>query len=169
MLRRGRHARAPRIFAAAMRDLECCLRHNVSTRSGAAAAIMRGRWFFFADGPNARGVIQTGFALHDPRYAVCTAPDPVVRFDPNVIPGIGRCGHPPLASWQGVGNGRWRPPPPSGSPTGAFIEAGVPDARYAVQPEQCKLSADSSYARRQAIARPSRRRLPRNVASALRA
>jgi hypothetical protein len=30
---------------------------------------MRGRWFFFADGPNARGMIQTGFALHDPRYA----------------------------------------------------------------------------------------------------
>ena len=60
MLRRGRHAQTPRNFAAAMRDLELCLRHNVSTRSEAAAAILRDRWFFFADGPNARGVIRTG-------------------------------------------------------------------------------------------------------------
>jgi hypothetical protein len=59
MLRRGRHAQTPRNFAAAMRDLELCLRHNVSTRSGQPLRFAR-PLFFFADGPNARGVIRTG-------------------------------------------------------------------------------------------------------------
>jgi hypothetical protein len=49
MRQRGRHAQTPRNFAAAMRDLELCLRHDVSTRSGAAAAIdARPLWFFFS-------------------------------------------------------------------------------------------------------------------------
>ena len=61
MLRRGRHTLASRNLAAAMPDLELYLRHDVSTRSGAAAAIIaRPLVLLFADGPNAHGVIRTG-------------------------------------------------------------------------------------------------------------
>jgi len=40
--------------------LNCAFAMTFRPAAGQPLRLMRGRWFFFADGPNARGVIRAG-------------------------------------------------------------------------------------------------------------
>ncbi len=91
--------------------------------------LVRGRWFFFADGPNARGRSETGSPCMIRAVRKGTAPDPVASLRPKRNPG-----HRPMRSPAAciVARGRNWPLAPAASirfSNRAFIEAGVPDAR----------------------------------------